>query len=77
MLSKMIQRFIGVSLLLSLILFVVVGWIFTNPLTGEEGGVIGAGIGFLVWVAAVLVFFSAFLVLEDIRKSVKKKESSK
>ncbi len=72
----MYQRFIEVSLWLSLILFIVGGWSFRNPMTGE-GGVIGAGIGFLVWVVVAVVFFGAFLVLDDIRQSVKKIESSK
>jgi hypothetical protein len=81
MLSKMIvdmyQRFIELSLWLSLFIFVAGGWNFSNPVTGQGGGAIGAGIGFLIWVVVAVVFFGAFLVLEDIRKSVKKIESSK
>ena len=64
MLSKMIvdmyQRFIEVSLWLSLILFVMGGWNFRNPVTGEGGGAIGAGIGFLIWVVVSVVLLAHF-----------------
>jgi len=81
MLSKIIVSsyavFIEISLWLSLLLFVIGGWNFSNPMTGQGGGFMGAIIGLLIWLVIAVVFFGAFLVLEDIRKTVKRIEEAK
>ncbi len=81
MLSKIIVSsyavFIEISLWLSLLLFVIGGWSFSNPMTGEGGGFMGAIIGLIIWFVIAVVFFGAFLILEDIRISVKKIEEAK
>ncbi|HEB87058.1 MAG TPA: hypothetical protein ENI68_08605 [Gammaproteobacteria bacterium] len=81
MLSKIIVSsyavFIEISLWLSLLLFVIGGWNFSNPMTGEGGGFMGAIIGLIIWFVIAVVFFGAFLILEDIRISVKRIEEAK
>jgi len=81
MLSKIIvsayATFIEISLWLSLLVFIVGGWNFSNPITGQGGGLIGAIIALIIWFVIAVVFFGAFLVLEDIRKSVKRIEEAK
>jgi hypothetical protein len=66
MLSKMIvdmySRFLEVSLWLSLLLFVGVGWNY-DELTG-------AFLGFLGWVVFAVVFFGAFLLIAVIQQSI-------
>lgn len=80
MLSKMILdaygRFIELSLWVSLFLSVWAGWSIRNPMTGEGGGFIGAIVGFLIWAIVAIVFFGAFLVLADIRKTVRNIEAA-
>ena len=51
------------ALWLSLLLFVIGGWI-----VGDGFG--GAAIGFLAWGVFAAVFFGTFLVIADIQKSV-------
>ncbi len=81
MLSKIIVSsysvFIEISLWLSLFLLVIGGWNFSNPMTGQGGGFMGAIIGLVIWFVVAIIFFGAFLILEDIRKSVKRIEEEK
>jgi len=81
MLSKIIVSsyaiFIEISLWLSLLLFVIGGWNFSNPMTEQGGGFMGAIIGLVIWFVIAVVFFGAFLILEDIRRSVKRIEEAK
>ncbi len=61
---------IEISLWLFLIGALVAGWIF-----GE--GIIGAIIGLVVGFVFAVMFFGAFLILEDIRKYIKVIEGKK
>ena len=81
MLSKIIVSsyalFIEVSLWLSMLMFAVGGWSYSNPITGEGGGFLGAVTGLIVWFIVAVIILGAFLVLNDIRKSVQKIEKSR
>lgn len=89
MLAKLIVNFhrifIEISLWLSLLFFVVVGWFFPI-LMGEEfmsqsgdgffslasiSGLKGAIIGAIAWFLSAVVFFGRLLILGDIRTRVK------
>ena len=61
---------IEISLWLFLFIFLVSGW-------KSVGGFIGAIIGLVVGFVFAVMFFGAFLILEDIRKSVKAIEDKK
>jgi TRAP-type C4-dicarboxylate transport system permease small subunit len=79
MLSRMIvdmyARSIEAALWISLALFVFGGWKFTNPVSNDSAGLIGAAFGFLLWVVVAVTFFGALLVLEDIRKTLREIQS--
>ena len=81
MLSKIIvnsyKAFIEISLWLSLLVFVISGWSTGSSPFGGGGGFMGAVIGAILWFVFAVVFFGAFLVLEDIRDRLKNIESSK
>lgn len=68
MLSKMIvssyEMLIEISLWLFLLLALIGGWVAGN---GFMGGIAGLLVGFVF----AVMFFGAFLVLSDIRKSVR------
>jgi hypothetical protein len=74
MLTKLIvsayATLIEISLWIFLLISLVAGWQFGD---GFVGAIIGLIIGFVVGV----MFFGAFLILEDIRKSVKAIEARK
>ncbi|MEW8052983.1 MAG: hypothetical protein AB2809_21715 [Candidatus Thiodiazotropha sp.] len=73
MLSKIIvssyELLIEISLWLFLLISVIVGWKIGDGLLGAIGGLI---MGFVVSV----MFFGAFLILSDIRTSVRQIEKS-
>jgi len=73
MLSKMIvssyETLIEISLWLFFLISIVAGW--------KAGGFMGAVAGLIVGFVVAVMFFGAFLVLSDIRKSVRNIESSK
>jgi len=74
MLTKFIvdayAKLIEISLWLFLLGSLIAGWQFGN-------GFIGAVIGLVVGFVFAVMFFGAFIVLEDIRKSVKAIEKKK
>ena len=78
MLSRIIvnsyKQFIEIALWLSLLIAIVVGWQVPSTFFG---GLLGVIVGIIVWFIMAVVFFGAFLVLEDIRERVKNIEGSK
>ncbi len=82
MLSRIIVSayavFIEIALWLSLSLSIIGGWHFGyQEAYLDYQGVIGALSGLVIWFVMAVIFFGAFLVLEDIRRSVKKIEEAK
>ena len=79
------RLFIEISLWLSLLFFIVVGWFFPI-LMGEEfmsrsgsgffslssiSGLKGAIVGAIAWFLTAVVFFGRFLILGDIRNRIR------
>ena len=81
MLSRLIAStyagFLELSLWVSLLLSAIGGWIApVNLFTGERAGLVGVAIGVVVWLFVAVVFFGVFLILEEIRRTVKKIEAA-
>jgi len=73
MLTKIIvgayETLIEIALWLFLIGFLIAGWVFGSEVF--DNGVLGAIVGLLGGFIVAVMFFGAFLILIDIRSSVK------
>ena len=68
------KLFIEIALWLSLMMSIIVGW---QAHSTFFGGILGVIVGITIWFIMAVIFFGAFLVLEDIRERVKNIEASK